>query len=110
MTISIAIQRDQNKTQICAGTTIILYLFLLPEFSMMALASSLIFDNPNMTEILGLPFVFLFFSVPLSVPITLYMVWREYSRGKYTMSCWLCLIPLFLIIATISYGRLLIDV
>ncbi len=106
MNLPIVFEKDQKKTKRCAWIATIIYLLLLPFLFMMAVASIMVFDCPDMAVPIGLSIIFMYFCVPLSIPFTLYLIWSRYSRNDYKKSRQFCLIPLGLSIATIAYDAL----
>jgi hypothetical protein len=72
----------------------IAYLLLLPYLLMLASMSVMVFDSPYMSEIIGNTIRFLMYCVPLSVPVTIYLIWSNYLKGQYRKSCLFWFLPL----------------
>ena len=79
----IAALKDQKSAKYCAVGWTIAFLIFFPFFFFVALMSSMIFDNPKMTAPMGLWIMFMIFWIPLSMPISIYLMWSNYSRGLY---------------------------
>ncbi len=76
-----------------------LYLALFfPSFYVAILAPNL-FENAHMTASIGIIVVFLSVSVPLSIVVSIGLIWFMYFRGAYKNVYFFCLFPL--IVATI---------
>jgi hypothetical protein len=91
---------EQKRSKKWAWIATIIYLFLFPILVGLAGASFMVFDSPSMTVIGGLSLIFLYFCIPISIPITLYLVWSRYKQEKYRQSRLLCLIPLAILTMT----------
>jgi len=100
------IEKDSKKTKRCAWTATIIYLLLFPFLFMFAAASVLVFDSPSMTVPIGLSIIFMYFCVPLSIPVTLYLVWSRFSHSDFKKSRQFCLMPLYVTLGTIAYDTL----
>jgi Mn2+/Fe2+ NRAMP family transporter len=106
MNILPSVEEDRKKTKKCIWIATISYLCLLPFVFMLAVASIMVFDSPSMTVAIGLSIIFMYFCVPLSIPVTLYLVWSRYSQGDYKKSRWCCLMPLCVFTLTMAYDAL----
>lgn len=60
-----------------------------------AYLSFMVFDSPRMTMTLGYTYIALFFTIPLSIPVFVYLMWRRYFREKYQMAAVYALGPVF---------------
>jgi hypothetical protein len=85
----------RKKTKKCALAATITYLILFPFLLMLAVASFMVFDSPNITVPFGLSIILMYFLMPLSIPFTFYLVWSRYSRGDYKKSRRFCLLPIY---------------
>jgi hypothetical protein len=74
---------DEKSAKYCAIGWTIVYLLLFPFLFYVALFSIMVFDNPHMTTPVGLLIIFMSFWVPLSIPVSIYLMWSNYSRGQY---------------------------
>jgi hypothetical protein len=59
------------------------------------------FDNPRMTTFMGLLFIFLFLCIPLSIPVSIFFMWRRYFQMHYSKARFHCCLPI--IIALVNY-------
>ena len=104
-TISLA-EKERKKTKKYAWLATVIYLLLFPFLLMLAGASILVFDSPSMPIPLGLSIIFVYFCVPFSIPVAVYLVWSRYSRGVYKESRQFCLMPLYFFVALFIYDTL----
>jgi hypothetical protein len=72
----------------------IIYVILFPFFFYMALLSTMVFDNPHMTVPLGSLIILVTFCIPLSMPISIYLMWSKYCRLQYKKAGFFCILPL----------------
>jgi hypothetical protein len=98
---------EQKRSKKYAWIATIIYLLLFPILIGLAGASFMVFDSSSMTIIGGLSLIFMYFCIPVSIPITLYLVWSRYTQGKYRQSRVFCLIPLVILIMTAIYDSLI---
>lgn len=101
------ISLEQKKSKKYAWIVTILYFFLFPLLIGFAGASVMVFDSPSMTIIGGLSIIFMYICIPVSIPITLYLVWSRYIQGKYRQSRLFCLIPLGILVLAAIYDSLI---
>jgi hypothetical protein len=66
----------------------------------------MVFDSPSITVPVGLSIIFMYLCIPLSIPLTLYLVWSRYLKENYRESRWFCLIPLGTVTVAIVYDAL----
>ncbi len=59
------------------------------------------FDNPHMTNFVGLLFIFLFLCIPLSIPVSIFFMWRRYFQMQYSKAFFHCSVPI--ITALVNY-------
>jgi hypothetical protein len=100
------LERDRVRTKWCAWIVTFIYLILLPFSVMLAITSIMVFDRPSITVPVGLSIIFMYFCIPLSIPLTLYLVWSRYSQENYRKSRLFCLIPLGIVTVIIVYDAL----
>lgn len=98
---------EKKKSKKYGWIATIIYLLLFPIVIGLAGASFMVFDSPSMTAIGGLSIIFMYLCIPISIPITLYLVWSRYTQGKYRQSRLLCLIPLAILIIAAIYDSLI---
>jgi len=90
-------ERESNRKSAkyyAVGFTI-LYIVLFLPFLYMGFLSSMIFDNPSMTVLVGLSIIFFTFLIPLSMPVSIYLTWSRYLRGQYKKARIFCILPIF---------------
>lgn len=85
----------------------VIYVILFPILLYFSLFSFMAFDNPRMTTPLGLTYIFLFLSIPLSIPIALFLLWLKYLRGEYQKTLVFCTLPLLTATVSIILVKLL---
>lgn len=83
---------EQKQTKINARIATTVYLILLP-FSVLYAVFASCFDS-------SLANVFLNLCIPLSIPVTLLVVWDKYLNKKHKSCCRCCLIPVYVFVAT----------
>ena len=76
---------------VCTGIYVILFPFLF----YIALLSSMIFDNSGTPSILGALIIFIIFWIPLSIPLSIYLMWSRYFRQQYAKIQFFSGLPLF---------------
>ena len=79
----------------------IIYLLLFPFLFFMSLFSFMAFDNPHMTTFMGLLFIFLFLCISLSIPVSIFFMWRRYFQMQYSKVYFHCAVPI--ITAFVNY-------
>ena len=72
-----------------------LYVLLFPILFGAAWCSPLVFDSPRMTLPVGLFIIFLSWFIPLSVPVSIYLIWSRFSKGRYKNMYLFCFLPIF---------------
>ena len=60
----------------------------------MASCSLMVFDKPNLNIFLGISFIFLAVCAPLSIPVSVYLIWSRYCRGDYKKTRLFCALPI----------------
>jgi phosphoglycerol transferase MdoB-like AlkP superfamily enzyme len=93
---------EKEKAKRLAWTTTIIYLSLLPFLLMIAFASVMVFDRPNTPLFFGLALIFLYFLMPLSILLAVYLVWSRFVQGNYKQSRRFCWIPCYVIGTVLS--------
>ncbi len=78
-----SMQNSKKKARICAIAWTIIYIFLLPLLSYFALLSVMIFDNPHISIPKGLSFIFTVSLIPLSLPVSIDLMWSSYVCEEY---------------------------
>ena len=86
------------------GWTLI-YVMLFPSFLYIAFISGMVLENPKTTVPIGLTMMFVMFWIPLSMPISVYLMWSHFSHHKYNRTIFWGLLPLL----TFVVALLLVD-
>ena len=76
-------QREQTSTRRWIWVVMLIYLILFPFLLYASLFSFMIFERPVM-KAFQLIIVALFLSIPLSIPVSIYFMWRRYFQKKYS--------------------------
>ena len=85
--------KAHKRAGMCATICTFLYLALfLPSFYVFMLSPKL-FENANMTDAIGVTIIFLSVCVPLSIVISLGMIWYLYFRNRYRGTYFFCAFP-----------------
>ncbi len=78
-----ATQNLKKKAKICVVTWTIIYILLLPLLSYFALLSAMIFDDPHLSIPKGLSVIFTISFIPLSLPVSVNLMWSSYLCEEY---------------------------
>ena len=92
--------KERKMIKRYASLSTIVYLILFPVLLYISLFSFMAFDNPHMTVFLGLTYISLILFIPLSIPLSIFLIWWKYSRAQYRKALVFCALPL--LTATIS--------
>lgn len=84
-----------------------LYLLLFPIFCYAALFTAMVFDNPHVSVPLGLSIIIISCFVPLSMLISIYLIWSNYSRAQYRRTLFFCALPILTFFAVLLLDALL---
>lgn len=87
--------RTRKQTKRYAWIVTIIYLVLFPFLSMLAMASGMISDSPSIAFPVVLSVIALYFCIPLSIPISLYLIWSRFLKKNYRNSRRYCFLPLY---------------
>lgn len=90
--------KEKKSTKRFATIFTMIYVILFPFLFYMAMLSGMIFDNPHMTNTLGLTIIFTTFCIPLSIPVSIYLIWSRYLRGQYKKAVFFCWLPLLTLV------------
>ena len=74
---------DKKSAKNFATVWTVIYLMLFPFFLLMTLMSAMIFDSPSMTVPIGLGYMFMISWIPVSMAISIYLMWSNYCKGRY---------------------------
>jgi|GEM_PF-6785514 len=81
------------------------YTLLFPCFLWMSIFSLVFVEGSKRPISIGLAMVFAIFGIPLSMPISVYLMWSKFCRQKYKMTLWWGILPILSFIV----AELLID-
>lgn len=96
-----ATQNLKKKAKICAVTWTIIYVLLLPLLSYFALLSAMIFDDPHLSIPKGLSVIFTISFIPLSLPISVDLMWSSYVCEEYGKTLFFWSIPWLTLLAVL---------
>ena len=97
-----SMQNIRRKAKISALAWTIIYVFLLPLLSYFALLSAMIFDNPHLSIPKGLSIIFTISLIPLSLPVSVDLMWSSYMCEEYSKTLFFWSIPWFTLIAVLA--------
>lgn len=92
----------KRKAKICAVAWTIIYVFLLPLLSYFALLSAMIFDDPHLSIPKGLSIIFTISLIPLSLPVSIDLMWSNYVCEKYGKTLFFWSVPWLTLIAVLA--------
>lgn len=61
----------------------VIYVLLFPFLLYMGLLSSMVSDSPRITPFFVGVIMFIVFCMPLSIPVSIYLMWSRYFRKQY---------------------------
>jgi hypothetical protein len=96
----------KKKAKVCVVTWTIIYALLFPLLSYAALFSAMIFDNPNMSILRGLSIIFVTSLIPLSLPVSIDLMWSSYICEEYRKALTFWAIPWLTLISAIAFDAL----
>lgn len=97
-----SIQNIKRKAKICAVAWTIIYVLLLPLLSYFALLSAMIFDNPQLSISKGLSIIFTISLIPLSLPVSIDLMWSSYVCEEYSKTFFFWSVPWLTLIAVLA--------
>ena len=80
----------------------VLYLLVFPFVLYMHLFSVMVFDNPNITRFGGLTIIGFALTIPLSIPVAIFLMWRRFNQKQYAKAYFHCIAPF--LVGFVSYG------
>lgn len=95
-------QNLKSKAKICAVTWTIIYVLLLPLLSYFALLSAMVFDKPDLSILKGLSIVFIISLIPLSLPISIDLMWSSYVSEEYDRTLFFWSVPWLTLISVLA--------
>lgn len=83
--------RHKRKALICAIVWTVIYILIFPMVFQLVSISMMVFDNPTITALEGLSIIFMCSLIPLSLPVTIDLMWSSYLSEEYkkTFIFWL---------------------
>lgn len=93
----------KRRAKICAVSWTIIYSLLFPLLAYFALFSAMIFDKPDLSILKGLSIIFILSLIPLSLPISIDLMWSSYVSEEYNKTLifwslpWLTLISVLVL-------------
>jgi hypothetical protein len=67
----------------------------------------MVFDNPRISSAKGLAIIFVFSLIPLSLPVSIDLMWSSYMCGEYGKSLIFWAIPWLTFIAVLALGSII---
>lgn len=83
----------RRMAKYCAIFWTMIYVLLLPLLTYMALLSAMIFDNPRLSITKGVLLIFIFSLIPLSLPLSIDLMWSSYVCKEYRKTLLFWLLP-----------------
>ncbi|GAB4229608.1 MAG: hypothetical protein Tsb0021_07430 [Chlamydiales bacterium] len=96
------IQNLKRKAKICAVVWTMIYVLLLPLLSYFVLLSTMIFDDPHLSIPKGLFIIFTLSLIPLSLPLSVDLMWSSYVCEEYGKTLFFWLIPWLTLITVLA--------
>lgn len=80
----------KKKAKVCAITWTVIYSLLFPLLTYFALLSAMLFDSPDISILKGLSIIFTISLLPLSLPVSIDLMWSSYVCEEYskTLTFW----------------------
>lgn len=97
-----SIKNPKRKAKICAVAWTIIYVLLFPLLSYFALLSAMIFDNPHLSIPKGLFIIFTITLIPLSLPVSIELMWSTYICKEYGKTLLYWLVPWLTLIVVLA--------
>ena len=99
---AVPIQNIKRKAKVCAVTWTVIYVLLLPLLSYSALLSVMIFDDPHLSIPKGLSIIFTISLIPLSLPVSVDLMWSSYVCEEYDKTLFFWSVPWLTLIAVLA--------
>ena len=96
------IQNLKKKAKICAVAWTVIYVLLLPLLSYFALLSAMIFDDHHLSIPKGLSIIFTISLIPLSLPLSVDLMWSSYVCEAYGKILFFWSLPWLTLIAVLA--------
>jgi hypothetical protein len=99
------IAKKTAKISAIVWTTI--YILLFPALVAKAPWLIMVFDSPSTSLLKGLSSIFIASFIPLSLPISIDLMWSTYVSGKYYWAMFSWLLPVAILIAIIGLEQII---
>jgi len=73
----------KRKAKICSTVWTVIYILLFPLLVYFALFSAMAFDSPHISTLKGLSIIFFVSLIPLSLPVSIDLMWSSYVCEEY---------------------------
>ncbi len=97
----------QRSTKRLASLSTLVYVLLFIPMAMFAVASIMVFDAPDIPIPVGLSIIFIFCWVPISIPVSLYLIWSRYLNGVYKKCRFYCTLPILTVVIVVILNALI---
>jgi len=89
--------KERTTTRRWIWVTMILYLIPFP-FLLYGSLFSVAILNPSGSRVFQMSLILLFLSIPLSIPISIYFMWRRYFQKQYSAVLFYFVLPIIVIV------------
>lgn len=87
-------EEEKNSARWAARWFTAIYILLFPICFGMAWFSPMIFSCSFMPVSIGLSVIFLTCLIPISIPVSIYLIWSRFSKGNYKTMYYFCFLPI----------------
>lgn len=101
------IEKAKKRARWCSIIFTSVYVILFPFILYLSLLSVMIFDKPSMPTALGLWIMFMFFCIPLSMVVSVCLIWRNYFLDNLKKTYLHCMLPFFCSAVAIAFNVIL---
>lgn len=92
----------KRRAKICAVVWTIIYSLLFPLLAYFALFSAMVFDKPDLSVPKGLSINFIISLIPLSLPISIDLMWSSYVSEEYDRTLVFWSVPWLTLISVLA--------
>lgn len=96
----------KKKAKVCAILWTIIYVVLFPLLSYFALFSAMVFDSPHISLLNGLSIIFIISLIPLSLPVSIDLMWSSYVCEEYRKTLIFWSVPWLTFISVLALSAL----
>jgi len=97
----------KRKAKICAVVWTVTYILLFPILTYFALFSIMVFDDPHLSISKGLSIIFTISLIPLSLPVSIDLMWSSYVCEEYGKTLFFWAIPWITLIIILALNHFL---